>query len=122
MVVQWIQWLFRERRQRTFWLIAVTAFALLYQAHAQAQVNQLPGDAAEWVGQNLLAVMVLAFHFGVSWREFRDHHRRIELIEDFIRDTLPLTYMNRDLVAVKFDTLTRDISDIKDLIVRNTGG
>jgi hypothetical protein len=70
------------RRRRLLVGLGTVLGALALQAVLSAQISSPPigtDDAwGAWFRQNVLGLALLAFHMGVSWREFLDHRRELE--------------------------------------------
>jgi len=80
-------------------------------AYAQGTPTGVQGfDAGAWFQQNLLAVAILVFHFGVSWREFLDHRRRIVRLED----DMPKTYVRKDVLDVRLDGIDEELKEWRE--------
>lgn len=99
--------------RRIVLLLALTIPAFLWQSYAQAQtLTPLPeGAMSDWLQHNLLAIAVMVFHFGVSWREFLDHRRRITRVEARLDDEVPTTYMRQDVLDMRLRAIEHALAE-----------
>lgn len=74
----------RQRRARLITLPLLVVMSSAYQGTGGAL------SVEDYIRNNALAIVVLVFHLGVSWREFLDHRRRLQKLEDYNEDQLPV--------------------------------
>ena len=93
----------------------VTMLAIVVVTAAWQQTAPTPIDSInEWLRDNALAIAVLLFHFGVTWREFLDHRRQLAKIPD--------TYVRKDVLEQQLGNIEGDIKEMKLNLARVSRG
>jgi len=97
------------RRTRIAILMAGCVVSVAWQSTGDAA----PSGLVAWVQTNIFALVIFVFHFGVAWREFLDHRRRIVKTETFLEEKLPETYARQDNMNIRFDSIDRTLEEIR---------
>lgn len=88
----------------------IAAAAVLQAQAAPSSAEPPAAPIALWFQQNVLAIAIIVFHFGVSWREFLDHRRRITKLEDEFAH-LDKTYARRDVLAAELTAIRNQLRE-----------